>query len=101
MWFEMKNVQVIDGADNCTYDVFATTDKDFAVLFPDGQDVEFIDDFWERVDARVGERILKAMWNRLHDKKMINGIHGTLFYQLDFKKRFYPTKKESEMVANQ
>ncbi|MGA3242254.1 MAG: hypothetical protein ABSG03_38875 [Bryobacteraceae bacterium] len=28
----------------------------------------------------------------------VQGIHGTLFYQLTFKKRYFPTKRESEMV---
>lgn len=96
----MKNVQVIDGADNCTYDVFAATEKEFALLFPDGCDIEFIEDFVDRVGEKTAGKVLKPMWNRCQDKKKICGIHGTLFYQLNFKKRFYPTKKESEMLAN-
>ena len=38
----MKNIQVIDGANNCSYDIFAVTDDEFKILFPDpGQDIEF------------------------------------------------------------
>jgi len=39
------------------------------------------------------------LWKRLVNKGEAQGIHGTLFYQLLHKKRYYPTKKESEMVA--
>ena len=45
----MKNVQVIDGASNCTYPVYAFTPEEFATLFPaPGQDVEFIEDIQNR-----------------------------------------------------
>ena len=40
----MKNIQVIDGAVNCVYDVFAATDEEFALIFPPGQGVAFIDE---------------------------------------------------------
>jgi len=96
----MKNLQVIDGVDNCAFDVFAATEKEFTLLFPDGRDIEFIADFVARVGEKVAGDVTKAIWNRLQDKKKINGIHGTLFYELDAKKRFYPTRKESEMIAN-
>ena len=54
----MKNIQVIDGANNCSYDIFAVTDDEFKILFPDpGQDIEFIED----AIARVGEDKLGAI----------------------------------------
>jgi hypothetical protein len=41
----MKNIQVIDGAMNAAYAIFAVTDEEFSALFPgEGQDVEFIED---------------------------------------------------------
>ena len=40
----MKNIMVVDGAENCVYDIFATPDDDFALIFPDGTDVAFIED---------------------------------------------------------
>lgn len=33
-------------------------------------------------------------------KATIHGIHGTLFYQLEFKKRYYPTKKNLERIEH-
>jgi hypothetical protein len=95
----MKNVQVIDGAENCTYDIFAVTEKEYALLFPDGADVEFISDFIARVGKKAAKAVTTAMWKRRQKKKSIMGLHGTLFYEMDSKKPFYPTKRESEMVV--
>jgi len=44
----MKNIQVIDGADNAAYDIFAATDEEFAMIFPAGQDVAFISEVLNR-----------------------------------------------------
>jgi TPR repeat protein len=93
----MKNVQVIDGAVNCSYEVFAITNKDFALMFPAGAEIEFISDFVRRVGEKTADRITKAMWERLRNKNELNGIHGTLFYELDFKKEFYPTRRNTDL----
>ena len=52
----MKNIQVIDGASNCSYDIYAVTEEEFHVLFPDaGQDIEFIEDAIDRIgDDELG-----------------------------------------------
>ena len=47
---------------------------------------------------RAGE-ILNRLWLAPVNKNTVRGIHGTLFYELDHKKPFYPTKKESEMTT--
>lgn len=47
----MKNIQVIDGAANCTYDIFAATDEQFEMIFANGANVEFIEDVVERLGA--------------------------------------------------
>lgn len=96
----MKAIQVIDAALNCTYDVFAASEEDFRSIFPEpGQDIEFIYDFVERAGEKVADVVCGRLWKNRLDKKHVTGIHGTLFYQLDHKKKFYPTKKESEMVV--
>jgi len=95
----VKNIQVIDGADNCTYSIYAATDDEFEVIFPNGTNVEFIEDFFDRVGENRAIEITGNLWKRLLNKNEVQGIHGTLFYQLLYKKRYYPTKKESEMVA--
>jgi hypothetical protein len=30
----VKNIQIIDGAENCVYDVFAATDEEFSLSCP-------------------------------------------------------------------
>ena len=40
----MKNVQVIDGAENCTYSLFAVPEEDFLQLFPADTDIAFPDE---------------------------------------------------------
>ncbi|GAB3339302.1 hypothetical protein [Marilutibacter aestuarii] len=94
----MPNIQVIDGADNCTYDVFAISVDGFREIFPgETQDVEFVDDFVARVGEQHATSVLNELWRHPVDKKIVEGIHGTLFFELERKKVFYPTKKESEM----
>ncbi len=93
----MKNIQVIDAAINCAYDIFAATDEEFKLIFPDdGQDVEFNDNIDYSNDQI--RKAFKNIWERRQDKKNVNGIHGTLFYQLDEKKKFYPNKKEEDLT---
>ena len=94
-----KNIQVIDGAQNCTYSVFKARPDDFDKLFPEnGQDIEFIKDFVKREGKKQAHTILKRLFDSPIDKKKVRGIHGTLFYELEYKRQFYPTKRESEMV---
>lgn len=96
----MKNVQVIDGAENCSFSVYALSDNQFRLIFPEqGQDVEFIEDVIARLGDEYVGNLMKTAWKRRKDKRKIRGIHGTLFYQLLHKKQYYPTKKESEMIT--
>ena len=77
-----KNIQVIDGAYNCRYSIYSINEEYFNKIFPnsqEGQDIEFSSDFILRVGKRLGEKILKELWKNEVDRKLINGIHGTLF----------------------
>lgn len=95
-----KNVQIIDGAMNCTYSIYAFTDEQFALLFPgEGQDVEFIEDTWGRLSPEQRERAFSGAWARPVRKPDAQGIHGTLFYQLDYKKKYYPSKREGDVAG--
>lgn len=95
----MKNIQIIDGADNCTYDIFEVNDSDFIKIFPDDADIEFSSDLYIRLGQEEYKAITSRIWINRADKKNISGLHGTLFFNLDFKKKYYPTKKESEMIS--
>lgn len=93
----MKNIQVIDGAVNCVYDIFEATDEEFALIFLDGQDIAFIDEVYGRgVDKVALDSAFKALWTRRLVKAQAMGIHGQLFYELNEKKHFYPTRRDEE-----
>lgn len=94
----MKNIQVIDGADNCVYDVFAATDEEFALIFPERTDVAFIDEVLARPQQEQVDLAFSAIWKRRVRKTEISGIHGTLFYELEHKKQYYPTRRDEEAV---
>jgi len=94
----MKNIQVFDNALNAVYDIFAASDADFALIFPRGQDVAFIDEVLARYRGR--KRLLhaafKRIWKHRVRKRDAMGIHGILFYELAHKKAFYPTRRDEE-----
>jgi hypothetical protein len=92
-----KNIQVIDGALNCTYSIFACSSKVFAEIFPGGADIEFVDDFIQRLGEWRAREILKGLWDNPVEKKLVRGIHGTLFYECAEKRPLYPTKMERDM----
>ena len=59
-----KNIQVIDGADNCAFPIFQATEAEFAAVFPEpGQDIEYAEDLFARLPAEA-ERILSKIWQR-------------------------------------
>ena len=92
----MRNIEFIDGAMNATYDVFQATDEEFAAIFIGNSDVEFIDDLIARVGEAEAQRTLEPIWSRRIDKRAVQRIHGTLFLELDFKKKYYPNKRDSD-----
>ena len=94
----MKNIQVIDGAINSVYDIFVATDEEFSLIFPEGQDIAFIDEVYERGNAEAWDKAFKNIWERRIPKLDANGIHGLLFYDLKEKKVYYPTRKDEEAI---
>jgi hypothetical protein len=94
----MKHIQVIDGAINSVYDIFAATEEEFSLIFPEGQDIAFIDEVYQRQCADVLDSTFTKIWERRVPKREANGIHGTLFYGLDAKKIYYPTRRDDEAV---
>ena len=94
----MKNIQVIDGAINCVYDIFAATYEEFALIFPPGQDVAFIDEVYARQNATALDEAFSNIWGRRIPKSSVNGIHGVLFYQNEQKKAYYPTRRDEEAI---
>jgi hypothetical protein len=88
----MKNIQVIDGALNCTFSIFEATDEEFAVFFPEpGQDVQYAEDLPPRVAEMLGAH---PMWERPIRKRDAHGIHGTFFFGLERYKSVFRGKRE-------
>lgn len=94
----MKNIQVVDGAENSVYDIFGATDEEFALIFPGGQDIAFIDEVMARGPEKTLDEAFTRIWSRRVLKRDAMGIHGTLFYELESKKQYYPTRKDDEAV---
>jgi hypothetical protein len=94
----VKNIQVIDGAENCVYDIFQASDVDFALIFQPGADVAFIDEVAARVKKAALNAALRRLWTRRIPKAKAMGVHGVLFYELPGKKVYYPTRRDEEAV---
>lgn len=91
----MKNIQVIDGAKNCTFSIFQATDEEFALLFPAvDQEIQFSEDIASLPNQPEVNIALSNLWNRPIRKKDAQGIRGTLFYQLDRYKNIYRQPRE-------
>jgi hypothetical protein len=87
----VKNIQIIDGAVNATFSIFQATEDEFAVIFPDGRDMEIASNLIKRVGEEEANRVLKPLWERPILKREAAGIHGTLFYDAEERREFMPT----------
>jgi len=94
----MKNILVVDGADNCAYDIYSCSDDDYSAIFPGaGQDIEFVEDFFARTGEQEASKITARLWANPIRKRDVRGIDGTLFFGLLAKKNFYPNKQDSDL----
>lgn len=94
----MRNIQVIDGSENSVFDIFAATEEEFALIFPAGQDIAFIDEVIARGPEEPLNEAFSRIWKRRLPKRDAMGIHGLLFYELAHKKQYYPTRRDEEAV---
>ena len=94
----MRNIQVIDGADNSVYDIFSATEEEFSLIFPEGQDIAFIDEVLAAGNEKELNAAFDNIWKRRVAKRDAQGIHGILFYELEHKKAYYPTRRDEEAV---
>jgi hypothetical protein len=89
---------VIDGAENCAYDIFAATDEEFSLLFPgDRQNIAFMDDIERSLPKPKFTAVTALLWKRPIEKQNARGIHGLLFCQLQGKKQFYPNRRDDDL----
>lgn len=89
----MKNIQIIDGAVNSTFSIFQATEEEFVAIFPNGQDIELIEDFVDRLGEEAASAVLQPLWNRPILKREALGIDGTLFYDNERRREHIPQSK--------
>lgn len=75
----MKNIQVIDGADNSVYDIFAAIEEEFALIFPDSQDIGFIEEVMEHGPEKELGEAFSCIWKRCIPKRDAMGITAYCF----------------------
>jgi hypothetical protein len=97
----VKNIQVIDGALNCTFSVFQATDEEFALLFPErGQEIQYAEDLALLPQQKKVRAAWGHLWERPIRKRDANGIHGTMFYELERYKSYYHAKREDGIESS-
>jgi hypothetical protein len=89
----MKNIQIIDGAANATFSVFQATAEEFDAIFPDGRDMELVEDLIDRLGEDAAGAVLTPIWDRPILKRDALGIHGTLFYDNEDRRDHIPPSK--------
>ncbi len=89
----MKNILIVDGAVNATFSVFQATDDEFAVLFPNGEEIEVIEDVIERVGEAVTDEIFARVWERPILKREAQGVHATLIYDEPSRRDYLPISR--------
>lgn len=93
----MKNIQIIDGAQNSVFEIYAIPDALFSVLFPKGADVAFAKECSKKIPK--SDNRLKALYKKRLNKKSVQGIHGTLHLDSSLvEPKFFPTRRESEVT---
>ena len=94
----MKNIQIIDGADNATFSIFQATDAEFEAIFPNGRDIELAEDVVARLGEAQAGAVVDPMWERPILKRDALGIHGTLYYGWTGRRKHLPaSKREVDM----
>ena len=93
----MKNIQVIDGAQNCVYDIFAATDEEFAMISTRNRHCLYCE-IYANGDNSLLDAAFENIWQRPIKKAEAEGIQGTIFYELEYKKVYYPTRRDVEAV---
>jgi len=97
----MKNIQIIDCARNATFSIFQASNEAFDAIFPDGRDMELVEDLIARLGEDQADMILSPLWDRPVLKRDAQGIHGTLFYEYADRRDIFPaTMREIDWDAS-
>ena len=93
---KMRNIQIIDKADNCVYDIFQIEESGFELDFKNNSDIAFIEDLERRQDWLEISSVLEKMRLKRIPKIKADGMHGIIFYGLLSKRKYYPTLRDEE-----
>jgi hypothetical protein len=63
------------------------------MLFPNGEEIEVIEDVIDRVGEAVADEILARVWERPILKRQAQGIHATLIYDEPSRRDHLPTSR--------
>ena len=86
----MKNIQIIDGADNTTFSLFQAKEAEFAAIFLDESEMTLIEDVIQLLGGEETSHVLGPIWDRPILKRDAVGIHGTLFYDSEHRREHLP-----------
>lgn len=100
-----RNIQVIDGAINSTYDVYQVPEFLFDIMFPNDTDIAFLDEvltrFSESNELQQLDEIQQwaLVYRRKLHKSKLRGIHGTLHLTGSLcNKRYFPDRTEDGVI---
>ena len=72
----MKNIEIVDGALNSRFEIYAVEDEVFDVLFPGSGDEIYLEDLSEELQNDA------AFWDQVYvrevERHLVQGIHGIL-----------------------
>ena len=89
----MKNILMVDGAMNATFSVFQATDEEFTTLFPNGEEMDVVEDVIARAGDEVAEVIFNRVWQRPILKSEAHGIHATIIYDDPSRRDYLPLSR--------
>lgn len=94
----MKNIQIIDGALNSTFEIYQLPDEIFEIMFPNGTDVAFLDDVQKAFVRSQIPNPWDIVYGNQVNKVEVIGIHGTLHLTASpINRDYFPTGKEAEV----
>ena len=72
----MKNIEIVDGALNSRFEIYAVEDEAFSALFTGGSDEIYLEDLSDELQNDA------IFWDRIYaqevDRRSVQGIHGIL-----------------------
>ena len=72
----MRNIEIVDGALNSRFEIFAVEDRIFDRLFCGGKDEIYLEDLSEDLQNEV--KFWDEVYAREVDRSSVQGIHGIL-----------------------